>query len=252
MQGLFVKLFSKYWSDQGPDVMYSLPLLMSFIENMVEIDESVEYTHVSAYFDQNPEMLRNNKIVLNTHESMRRLIYITRMLVMQDLQSVQQYHTKTFCDGLFEQVTDFETWPFTLFFASHAQLLDWGRGQTDVLRLLPINTPVELSATTVKLNTSFLIRHPKVENNKLVKLDLLLSDENPKASGMYVVNKQRVSEVGGNKQFVAIKSRTPTLRQWREAVDVGKALYENRNLIAPASFVADASDVVLYYRITVV
>jgi hypothetical protein len=98
--------FSKYLHDSGKDT--SDKSVAEFAREYFKIDPNFIYKNtISKKFEETNSFIRNSKIIVNTEETIKRLVYVIRLNIQRDVQNILQYHSRNIIKNFYIDITDF-------------------------------------------------------------------------------------------------------------------------------------------------
>lgn len=96
-------MYSRFLSGNEP----TLNTVATFAENMFHVEPGYEYGNVAKYFTLNSSIIKGGKIVVESKEHLKRLIYVLRIAIMRNSQKILEYKDKEGIDNFYEDITDF-------------------------------------------------------------------------------------------------------------------------------------------------
>ena len=107
LSGYILYLFSLYVYENKLEI--SEKSIKSFVKRKTLVDPSIQYGNISKKFGiNNRGCIRDNKLVLQNDEVLKRLVYLLRLEISKNLKSVISYHTRKFIETPITSVSDFE------------------------------------------------------------------------------------------------------------------------------------------------
>ena len=104
-------LFSKYLKENPTLLLSDLETINQFAEEKIEIIEKFKYKKVSNIFNEKSSVMHNNKLVVKSEETLKRLLYTLRLSLRSFGKKIQQYHEKKIIENFYIDITDFDQHP---------------------------------------------------------------------------------------------------------------------------------------------
>lgn len=96
-------LYSKFIDGEEPDI----ESIIVFADETFEIDPQFKHENISKEFSMSSNMLRNEKLVVESEEEIRRLLYVLRLAITRKRTEIIQYKDRKSIDDFYVDVTDF-------------------------------------------------------------------------------------------------------------------------------------------------
>lgn len=122
-------LYSKYLKDEGisEDKNLSPKVLEKFKDVYVEIDPSFVYNDVPKNFDINSGLMKDNKLVLKSEETLKRLFYVLRLYIVRNYTKIMSYSERVTIENYYYDISDFDTYPFQVLLEGEQSVSKWIR-----------------------------------------------------------------------------------------------------------------------------
>ena len=103
-------LFSHYLNENNiTDIDLITPLdFKKFKDKYIKIDKEFIYGRVRKMFGMNEGVMSDNKLVLKSEETLKRLFYVLRLFLIRNEQKILLYYTKNFIDNFYLDISDFD------------------------------------------------------------------------------------------------------------------------------------------------
>ena len=102
----FVWLYSSFIKEN--ELATNLDSITSFVQTKITVKPLFVYGKISKFFlVDNPALFQEGKLILNSNELLKRLIYYLKYLLVREKQLVINYHQNTMIPNYYLNVTDF-------------------------------------------------------------------------------------------------------------------------------------------------
>ena len=87
--------------------------IQDFVEKNTFVNNSIEYGMIPKRFtiNQNIGLVRDNKLVVNSGEVLKRLVYVLRLELSRNTSNVIEYYKRTTIEPYLNEISDFQTFP---------------------------------------------------------------------------------------------------------------------------------------------
>ena len=99
-------IYSRYLNKSGI-VDITNKNISKFAEQFFKVDSTFEYGYISKKFSKNSPLLQNGKIVVDSKETIKRLIYVLRLTSQRNKDNVLQYYRRKMIKNYYVDLTDF-------------------------------------------------------------------------------------------------------------------------------------------------
>lgn len=96
-------LYSKFIDGEEPDI----ESIIVFADETFEIDPYFEYKNINKELSMNSNMLKNGKLVVESEEEIKRLLYVLRLAIVRRRTEIIEYKDRKSIDNFYSDVTDF-------------------------------------------------------------------------------------------------------------------------------------------------
>ena len=103
----------------------TLDNIKDFIKEYIIIIPDFVYTKIDKNFQLNTGLMSNNKLVIQTEDIVKRLIYVLRITFLRNRQKILDYYKKLTIDDYYSDITDFETYNFQVILEGSDSLSKW-------------------------------------------------------------------------------------------------------------------------------
>lgn len=163
MTNWMVRLFSEYLQRNPIATELTSRTLTNFINTHCDIDENVQYNPslISEVFNNDKSgVIRGRKIICNSTELLKRLIYQLRLLFTRNRDRVLSFYQKTTMDSYYTSLMDFYQFPDEIMF-----YLD----STNPLPMTSLVRPRKyaLHSTPQATDDPYFFKHSKITNNRI-------------------------------------------------------------------------------------
>jgi len=100
-------VYSNYLNDNGfVDIIDEN--IAQFSKDFFVINSSYIYEHVEKTFSKNSPILTKGKIIVHNYETIKRLIYVLRLTIQRNMDSVKKYYERLVIQNYYVDITDFD------------------------------------------------------------------------------------------------------------------------------------------------
>ena len=111
-------------------------LIEGFVRKFITIDTSFSYKKMKNIFSmQNTDIIRNGKIVINSNEILKRLLYSLRLEITRNFPSILIYKDNTFLRNFYLDTEDFEDFPNQVILKNREFTLKWLKEKEETIEL---------------------------------------------------------------------------------------------------------------------
>ena len=115
---------------------YNKILMDEFISEYITIDQNISYKRLSNFFSfENRDILRNRKMILNSQELLKRLIYYLRLEITRNFPNILNYKENTFLKTFYFDVEDFTEFPNQIVLKDKDVSMKWLGEKEELLKL---------------------------------------------------------------------------------------------------------------------
>ena len=107
----FIWLYSKYINEENININENIENnIVKFINSKlyVIIKSDFEYSNVSKFFSLESGVMYKKKLVIKSEETLKRLVYILKLLITRDEGKIIGYHKKIMIQDFYIDITDFD------------------------------------------------------------------------------------------------------------------------------------------------
>ena len=103
-------LFSKYLHDNNTEEdNITEDVFKNFKNQYIQIDNKFKYENIEKLFTmKNSGIIRDNKLIVKSEETLKRLFYVLRMKLLRNSKEVMNYHEKNMIEQYYLDITDFK------------------------------------------------------------------------------------------------------------------------------------------------
>ena len=107
-------------------------LLEEFLSKYIVVDERFSYKRLKNFFSfDNEDIFRNRKMVINSEEVLKRLLYILRLEITRNFPNILKYKDYTFLQHYYLDPEDFEYFPNQVVLHDKEKTLKWLKEKSD-------------------------------------------------------------------------------------------------------------------------
>lgn len=137
-------LFSIDYLDEKPEII-DAEYIKKFVERNIEIDESFIYSYVPRTFSLESGVLRDRKLVVYNENVLKRLVYVLRLRLRNNLEEVKQYSKYKYIQQYYSDIKDFEQTDKQLILYGQHALMKWIENKKPIYQLYDTIQPSSLS-----------------------------------------------------------------------------------------------------------
>ena len=101
-------------------------LIEGFVRKFIIIDTSFSYKKMKNIFSlQNSDIMRQEKMIINSNEILKRLLYSLRLEITRNFPSILNYRENTFLKNFYLDTEDFENFPNQVVLKNQEFTLKW-------------------------------------------------------------------------------------------------------------------------------
>lgn len=104
-------LFSKYLQEDPRRIATDPDTINEFAQEKIKIDKKFKYNKVSNIFSEQSSVMNDNKLVVKSEETLKRLLYTLRLSLRAFGKKIEKYHEKKIIENFYIDVTDFDQYP---------------------------------------------------------------------------------------------------------------------------------------------
>jgi hypothetical protein len=117
-------LYSRFLFDKNETEM-SLENISEFVNQYIIINSGFQYGTVDKIFSINSGLMANNRLVINSEEMLKRLIYVLRISFLRNKLKILAYHNTNTIDNYYTDLNDFDTYNFQVILEGIDSLSKW-------------------------------------------------------------------------------------------------------------------------------
>ena len=125
-------LFSKYIVDFDGNIEEQI---VPFVDSNIVIIPDFEYKDVTKTFSYDSSLMKDNKLVVKSKETLKRLIYSLRLAIRNNRNKIKSYHTFTSLENFYLELSDFDQYPYQVIIYGENSVNKWLANQKCVHRL---------------------------------------------------------------------------------------------------------------------
>jgi hypothetical protein len=96
-----------------------------FMEAYVEVDPDFVYGYVTKYFSKDSGVMENDKLMLLSEETQKRLVYVLKLAILRNQSKIIGYHEHTMIDNFYMDVADFDHFPLQVILQGDKSISKW-------------------------------------------------------------------------------------------------------------------------------
>jgi len=116
-------LYSKYLNEENKSI--SLDSMSSFVKKYISVKEDFDYNgNINKKFDMKSPVMNDNKLVVKSEETLKRLLYTLRLFSRQR-RKLLNYYTMENIENYYLDITDFDQYQFQVIIQTEEALENW-------------------------------------------------------------------------------------------------------------------------------
>lgn len=117
-------LYSNFlYENNSVDMTFSS--MVDFRKRYIEIIPTFEYGVVSKTFSRESGIMSNNKLIIKSDETLKRLFYVLRIYSIRNYKKLLNYYSKTFIEQYYIDIADFDNYFFQVILQGSESVLNW-------------------------------------------------------------------------------------------------------------------------------
>jgi hypothetical protein len=100
-------------------------ILNNFKNKYIEIINNFEYNNIPKSFDTDSGLMNDNKLILKSEETLKRLFYILKLYIVRNYKNIISYRERTMIQNFYEDITDFDLYPFQVLLEGEESIIKW-------------------------------------------------------------------------------------------------------------------------------
>ena len=118
-------LFSHYLNDTKVTNVTTENIIY-FRDNFITIDPEFQYGYINKLFSKNNNsLMKDKKIVVKSEEVLKRLLYVLRIHIQNNITEIQQYYTHVAIKNYYIDITDFDHHEFQVILYGEQSVQKW-------------------------------------------------------------------------------------------------------------------------------
>lgn len=135
-------LFSKFVQENLTDrENMDNSVIGEFVKKNVKVDMTFNYPKVSKTFSMDSKLIRNNKLIVKSEETLKRLIYLLRVNIVRQRSKILNYHIRKTIENYYVDVTDFDQYPLEVILQGSNSVEKWISEQKNKYELVNVVEP---------------------------------------------------------------------------------------------------------------
>ena len=155
-------LYSKFLYENkiGVENISNESNLENFYENYIKIDKNFIYSHVNKSFSMKSGVMENDKLIIKSEETLKRLFFVLKMFAIRNYQKLFNYHNKKVIENYYLEISDFDNYTFQIILEGEDSINKWINEKNENNNIMnddiiPDNT------------NAYFFRNPNIEKNKI-------------------------------------------------------------------------------------
>ena len=150
-------LFSKYLQEDPRRIASDPDTINDFAQEKIKIIKKFKYKKVSNIFNEQSAVMDDNKLVVKSEETLKRLLYTLRLSLRAFGKKIEKYHEKKIIENFYIDVTDFDQHSQQVILNGTDSVEKWNLEKKNNTR---INNSVQ-----EELKLPYFFQNPLVDNN---------------------------------------------------------------------------------------
>ena len=154
-------LYSKYLKEsdiKNFEDIISYENMNDFKIKYIDIQEGYVYEEVPKTFSMNNSLLVDNKLIIKSEETLKRLFYILKLSIIRNVNEIINYYNKKVIDNYYLDISDFDKYNFQVILEGVDSIDKWINEHNKVKNILYNRIQVE------KINPYFF-KNQLIDNN---------------------------------------------------------------------------------------
>ncbi len=155
-------LYSNYVSNKNinKDDFKNDDVLQDFKNNYLSIDENFKYGQINKTFSLDSGIMNNNKLVIKSEETLKRLFYVLKMYIERNLNEFINFKDRIMIEDFYVDLTDFDSYPFQVILQGEDAIKKW---------IDEINNKDNILVNEIihDKNLPYFFRNPLINDNKI-------------------------------------------------------------------------------------
>lgn len=121
-------LYSKYlkkFNIQDYEQVISYENMNNFKLEYINIKEDHVYEEVPKTFDMNNSLISNNKLIIKSEETLKRLFYILKLSIIRNTNEIINYYDRKVIDNYYLDISDFDKYNFQVILEGEDSVDKW-------------------------------------------------------------------------------------------------------------------------------
>lgn len=150
--------FSKYLEDHKVEEITD-KVLSKFAAKSFDVIQGHEYADVPKFFGNNNSIMRGHKLLVQSEDMVKRLMYVLKLYSVRDLKSLREYRKRKVIRNYYDEISDFTHYPGQVILEGEDSLERWLQ-ETD-------NISIIRKGVDVGRKAPYFFSNPMVENGKV-------------------------------------------------------------------------------------
>ena len=117
-------LYSQFIRDKGDKVM-SLESMNQFQKSKMQVIPNYDYDEVTKTFSLTSSLIKGGKLVVNSEEALKRLIYLLRIMCIRQPNRILTYCERSMIDEFYVDITDFDNYTAQVILEGEESVNKW-------------------------------------------------------------------------------------------------------------------------------
>ena len=121
-------LYSKYLNELNIttyEEITSIKVMNNFKIKYIDIQEGYEYEEIPKIFSMRNNLIVNNKLIIKSEETLKRLFYILRLSIIRDANQVINYYDRKVIENYYLDISDFDKYKFQIILEGEDSINKW-------------------------------------------------------------------------------------------------------------------------------
>lgn len=164
-------IFSRYLVEKNIEEIND-KILSKFSKDYFVIRENYEYGYIPKMFSENSSFLEGGKIIVQSEDMLKRMMYVLKLYTMRDLKTLREYHERKFIVNYYMEVVDFDTYENQVILEGEESIDKWiGENRGNLKLWTDVNTgddkPYFLRNENLEGGKIFLVQRGKNLQNAI-------------------------------------------------------------------------------------
>jgi hypothetical protein len=117
-------LYSKFLKEEDINNITN-ESIFAFQRKYIRIDKDFVYGNVPKTFSMKSGLMSNNRLIVKSEETLKRLLYVLRLALVRHLPKILKYYTRNVIEEYYIDITDFDKYSFQVVLEGEQSVFNW-------------------------------------------------------------------------------------------------------------------------------